>query len=540
MTAWGVLLRWLAALGLLGLIALVAVATHGDAARAPARLEVPSAEVETDLLLAQLVEAGALAARARPEVLTEAPPRARGILTFRSPTSAPVPLPSEALGADEAQAHKEREYVSIAIDPRDLHDPDVGIMVHPFERGARWTRGACVTLFAGGVARMSSTVGLCVHGDSSRRRSRKSLRLVFSARYGAEARPDAILPGARGDHLVLHSDWRRRRFVNPIGYEFLTRCEVSAPRTRPVRLLVNGELQAGIFFATEHLDESHTRERFDVPGLQFLHERDERRPGNYRKIERTLSRYGEQMSAERVRPWFDLEQVERWLAGILVLAPYDCLQGVAYRSRQDRRWRWIAWDVDWGLQPWPRTAGEYEVHARNIVDYLVSNSYRGDIRATLFTLSERGHPEFRRRLLRRVRLTLDHIAPPAWWREVFARYRGHATRLLGAHARRELQLLDEMERWIVARPEALRAELAAEFGLEPCRRITVQVRPGAEATIDGFVHRRDWRGFAFAGERITITAGAGDLVRTLEGGAAPSAEVQHTVAGDASFVVEPR
>lgn len=517
-------------------VAAVALSTPAEARRSE-RGGVPLSPLGKHQLTDALVRSGAVHLRARPEVFAADPPADVGVLELCPAGGAEAALPSTEMAAALARRHPEREFVSIAVDPRDLDDPLRGLRTHPFEKGGDWQRGACVTFFEGGEAVAASTVGLCVHGGTSRGRSRTSWRLLFQPAFGAGLRPAAILPGARGDNLVLHSDWRRQPFVNPIGYELLARQGCDAPRTRPVRVVLNGDLQPKIYFATERVDASYLRERFGDQRLQLVREHDDQEPQSYVHLLNRVNAAPE-FVAQHASRVMDTEAAASWLAGVLVLAPYDCKQGVAYRSARDRRWRWVCWDVDWGLGPWPTEVMGRVVKHRHVVEALLSPSR--DLRLAWFQAVMRRESAGRARMLKEVRAALEHDDAAGWWRDTLARYRATARRLLGPGdaSAAERRALDAIEDWVEARPEALRAELTEACELSPPRQIRVKVAAGCAVLVEGRRYERDWTGHAFDGERIELAAAAG--AECFVGGEPSGQAVSLLVTGDVRLQVRPR
>ncbi len=515
-----------------------------DAAAASRRgAQVSARDLTRNPLREHLVSTGAVTATLRPEVLGESPPVQIGLVAFERAApgrAAAAPrhgvLPSERLGLAAASAAPDRTLLSIAVDPRDLHDPAIGIMVHPFQRGERWVRGACATLFEGGEAVASSIAGLQVHGGTSRIRPRKSFRLRFAPSFASTEAPSDYLVDAAGDHLVVHSDWRRGRFVNPIGYECLARCGVATPKTKPVRLAINGALQPGVYFLTERLDDSYLRDRHGSLNPQ-TQRKGNRRSRNYDKVRHILNNVEEDLTVERVQGWFDVDAAERWAAAMLLLAPFDCMQGLEYRTEDDRRWRWVAWDVDWALDDWPVEL-QQQVLPKNFTTWFAGQTF--DIRAAWFEAAMMRPATLRNRMLARIRATVEHHAIPEWWQQTYASYRTMARRMLGDDAVRELELLDRMERWTTGRPDALRRELAERFELGEAHEIRVMVADGSTVTIEGFRYGRSWVGHAFAGEHIALEAGPNDMLVCSDGADAAASALRLVVDGPATFFVGAR
>lgn len=449
----------------------------------------------------------------------------RGMLRVGRPEQdRSVDLPSTRLLYEACGTEPAFDVLSVAMDPRDWRGPD-GIYDNPQRRGRNWTREASVSLHRDGELAHESPAGVCIHGGTSRKKPEKSLRLLLTAEFGATVTSDDLLPGALGDSLVVHNDQRRQRFCNPISYEMMARLGCTVPKTRPVRVVVNGELQKRVFFLTEHLSDSHIEARLGHRNFVRLSEQG----GHHRLYDKTVWRvHKEYDSMEQVAREVDLDDIVTWLAGVLFAAPFDCRQGIAYYELHEQKWYWLVWDLDWSFGQWPEIVSGQPLKQRNIVDFLLHSW--GDVRTVLFDRFMREDSEFRTLLLARLSRVLNHELTVAWCDEVVARYRGIAARY-AAGSRAARADLDAIHAFMLARPERLRAELSQELGIEGAHRCLVQVPSGASVRIDGFDYGSDWTGRYFDGQEVVVEVPAGCTLE-VDGTAVDGRVWRHAMAAD--------
>jgi len=137
-----------------------------------------------------------------------------------------------------------------------------------------------------------------------------------------------------------------------------------------------------------------------------------------------------------------------------------------------------------------------------------------DIRSIMFGQFIPKDGEFRKRLLARISLALNHQLRQAWLSSLVARYRQIATDYLGPG--RHGQALDSILKFMDERPPLLRAELEVQFDVGPVYQCAVRMAQGASATIDGHGYDHDETFHYFAGQEMQLLAGTGCEVR-LEG-----------------------
>jgi len=426
-----------------------------------------------------------------------------GILGYgRQDGSEPKSLPSTDVVRKRLEDFQDVAVVSVVLDPRDWQG-EHGIYDNPMERGKDSHRGACVSMFVNGELVGETTAGVCIHGGMSRNVAQKSMRVMFTPAYGATLQPANFLPGAMGNNLVLHNDMRRRPFCNPMAYEMMARLGCDVPRTRPVRVMVNGELMHHIYFATEHLSESYFGEKLGHENFILHNER-----GGWTKVYLKAIHRLRKWDQSTVKPFeefIDCESVISWLTGVLICAAIDNRQGIAYLDQRDKRWQWVVWDLDWAFQPWPTKFGENVVTDANVTENLIHGW--GDLRSALYGKLMPQDCDFRRDLLARVTKALNHELTDEWFTDLVGRYHAVATRF-GKPASFH-RVLDEMLQFMLDRPPLLRAELDAKFGVGPVFTSTIRVPEGAAVTVDGFRYERDVTCHYFAGQELTVAAPQG-------------------------------
>jgi hypothetical protein len=485
-------------------------------------------------VLRAALELGQMGVTIDPRVFGDNPREAAGLLSY-----------SRAGGEDRTASFPSTEHglrlpgegptfdlLSIVIDPRDWRGEN-GIFDNSQKRGTNWERGACITLFSGGQPVAESTVGLRVHGGASRRGDVKSLRIYLVAEYGATVASGDLLPGAVGDSLVVHSDQRRLRFCNPISYELMALLGCDVPKTRPVRVMINGELLLRTFFLSEHLSASHIEAKL---GHEHFVRVDEQ-GGHHALQDRLIVRLRDFAPAlSELDRLVDVDDVITWLAGVLFCAPYDCRQGVAFCDSRDQRWHWLVWDLDWSFGPWPERVSGQVIKDRNIVAYLDHNW--GDIRTAIFTQYMAVEGEFRARLLARVTRALNHELTPKWLESLIEKYRGIARQCSPGDMKPQRNL-DSIAAFMVARPKILREELNAVYAVGPVHSCTVRVATATSVRIDGYEYRSDWLGHYFTGQEMAVTAGAG-FGLTVNGVAVAGQNWRGTITANTVVDVIPR
>lgn len=465
------------------------------------------AQVGNQASLAALVTLGGLEVGADASVLEDThQATGRGILRYAQRADVNAPLPSTSLARAKLGTEFAFDAVSLAFDPSDWNDPDIGLYANPFKRGPRWERGACLSFFQAGRLVAETTVGIRIHGGTSRRMQEKGIRLTLSSTYGSSAAVADLLPGAMGKTLVLRNSTRSTFFASAMAYEVAARLGCHVPRTRPVRLLLNGIEQNNVYSLTQHIGRDYLRARLGHDHFVSVNEKKALKPQRYvsQRQHTTRARPARMRDLERD---VDVGALIDWLTAVLICGAYDPLQGTAYLELDGAgRWQWALWDLDWAFQPWPQAIRGRPVRPRSITASLLQP---WDLRTTLFCILLEDDPDFRARFLARVSAALNHELAATALRDIVDRYRRIANVYGRDLERRILASLNEVEAFMADRPPQLRAELAMQLGLGPVHRVTVDAPPGVRLVIDGHVHEPPYTGHYFANQTVAATIEGG-------------------------------
>lgn len=495
----------------------------------------PSLLVAVGLLCAGAVawRCVAVGERARRPAAVEARAREH-VAAWRQLIGDPA-FPSSHAGRAALTGGFDADAISVYVDPVDWSDPETGIYSNPHARGTAWERAACLSMFAAGELVAETTIGLRIHGGRSRDADEKSLRLVFDPLYRPALAPGDVLRGASGDTLVLHNDRRRLHFVNPIVYELAAGIGADAPLTRPVRLVVNGVIQTHVFFVTEHLSRSFVRARLGHDDFDYFKAKSSEIPKRYRDdIARIRGRFTLTEDAARIA---HVDDVVNWALIALFSGAWDASQGIAYRDRRasEPRWRWVLWDLDAGLGPWPDEAGL----AENAAADLIRPTY--DLRALLLRQLLSDDRAFRADFAARVAAAANHDFAFARVRPVLERYREIGRRYGGASAGAIAESLDAIAEFARSRPERMCTEAGRSLGLGRVHRCTVTAPPDRTVRIDGRLHGPTYEGLYFAGQTIRVEVDGPDCAWRLNGRAAlPGTAIEVPVEGDLQITAEGR
>jgi hypothetical protein len=538
----------LAAGALAGLLVLAALASVGRAGDARAFLQA------RELPQRAFPSGDALAILHRLERLHPLPPAPGAAPGRRAETR----IALAPLGASELEAALRLPLGALAdglprlalvADPAALER----LYAHPRQRGNDWEVPAFVTLAEGGTVRLTSRIGLRLHGGFSRLvRSATSHRLYFRKQDGTAGFPVELFPGLTGpppQRLVLRLDGapdaqgRTWHFVTPLAYDLARRLGLPAPATLPVLAHLNGE-PLGVRILTEHLSVRRERDRLGHDRFVLVETKLAGLRGSpvrhgdaalWRELVQRVTAKPALTEAELAD--VDLDNLARWWVLVLFCDTSDAFQGTLTRdlATPGARWRWTAWDLD-------QSFGRVSPPGVGWVDrqWLGKALEDRDLRAQLLRRLLPADPAFRARFTRLWDEALNHHLTASYLHERVRHYQELIARfeLPPASARR----LNPIWRDVEARNLAVRAELERRFALPPSHRVELTGPPGLALTIDGHPATLPYRGWYFEGRELVLEAAAESALRleiagrTLEAREAP---VRLPVAATMRVVVLP-
>jgi hypothetical protein len=293
--------------------------------------------------------------------------------------------------------------VSLCTDSLSLFDHDTGLFVpgycfepqnpfssgNYFQKGRHWERSAAFAYYDPAGGGLEQDCGLRVHGNSQRMLVQKGMSLYARNDYGNKRFCYPFFKEQRSKcyrRLVLRpwstswsgaglEDWLCQHLAEPL--------EVDNLATRPVVLFLNGEYW-GIYFLEEKADEHYVEEHYKV----LDHEVDllaywgqEVENGSSARWN-SLYRWLQQADLNREEDYnylasqVDLESlIDYMLLQVLILNDDWPVNNVRFWSTAGRHWRWIFFDGDGTLVPFPSCV--------TVLDHMTFNTPRKSTRTSL-------------------------------------------------------------------------------------------------------------------------------------------------------------
>jgi hypothetical protein len=170
------------------------------------------------------------------------------------PDAPPGPVSTHTyLVHPDGNARYNLPWFSLATNRENLFDDETGIYVpgnqnNYFQDGEEWERPANLSFFeTDGVQAFNENLGLRLHGNTSRSRPRKSLRMSFRAAYGNSWLNYPLFPFKSNVHykrFILRNagnDWGLSTFRDAFHQSLVKDLYVETQYFRPVVLFINGE-----------------------------------------------------------------------------------------------------------------------------------------------------------------------------------------------------------------------------------------------------------------------------------------------------------
>ena len=381
---------------------------------------------------------------------------------------------------------------------------------YPRLRGKQSEVPAFVSVFRDGRLTLASPVRVRLHGNTSRRKPRKSYRVYFPESSAAST--DALGWGgaeAPIDKVILSSDeimgsnlvaWH---FSNALALDIAARIGCITPRTAPTLFYLDGAPQ-GAYVFTERIDESFF-ERREMAELSWHSVRDAGRadPSSFSDYQAlwTWLESAEPLDYREVEARFDLDNLSRWYLSVLYSSTKDAFQGIAARfeEAEPRRWFWVNWDMDLSYfsphrgSTRPGGGGE-----RRSIEDLTWDRW-GDPRALLLQRLLAESPEYRRRLGDVFLEVWNYRVTPEFLRQRVAHY-AEVARLLGVY---EVEYFGGLEYFFDHRLPFLGRHLQSHLAMRLAAVRLISPEPG-RISIDGHVVSSEFVGSYRRGSRVTV------------------------------------
>lgn len=412
----------------------------------------------------------------------------------------------------------DRAVVLLAADPRQLFDPESGIVPNNAGRGRLFERIAHALIVDGAATLLDGEVALRVHdGDGIDRGRFTSYRIYLRPTRGlADLSADFFEPPLAPPPGRLIFDASRAAWVDRIAYEMVRAAGGHAPRTRLADVWLNGAFHNGVI-AIEGMHERFLASRFGHADFDLIKGKPlDVKLGSFDRFQALGDRLAKaDWTAASAADDLDLASIlPVHLTSTFIDASdggeiaSDAVQGYLALPRPPRgggRLALIAWDMDHGF----RTAGYDTLHEQRV-------AMRGRPWATRY-LPElvidhllASDPAFRSAYLRELERVLNHVftaerfGPLIDEAERYAADRERAGEKEPADddavpARGGETPFDRARAVFARRPAELRGFVARELGVPPPHRLDVAIRGRGALEVDGHPVADGFTGWYFEG-----------------------------------------
>ena len=409
--------------------------------------------------------------------------------------------------------------IAVQIDEGDLYGDKWGIVANHWGRGREWERPASVAYYVDGQRVFSTLAGLRLHGGQSRKPGQThSFRVHFREEYGASEFPRGLVFGPECEpirRLVVHADWPEAfPFAGLLAFDAAERVGCAVPRTQPVLFALNGELQPGLHWLSEHVGRAAWANRIGHRDFLMYVMKGQKENESFRAyggFHLRLLAAPAPLDLAAIEREVDLDNLSAYTLAMAYGGTSDGYQGAAWMDpRAERpRWAWINWDMDhsfWDVygdpgqrKPWQKESWERALVRpgdRRYADWKA----QGDARSVLFTRLMDECPAYRRRFLRYAADMLNHRLTESFMLERVAHYE----RLARTFGRTDLAFAEDYREFVRRRPEVLREGLRQWFGVGEFHRVEVRAPEGAALRIDGFEEASPYAGWYFDGQTLEV------------------------------------
>lgn len=406
-----------------------------------------------------------------------------------------------------------RPLIALDVAPEDLAD----LLNQPEGRGKEWERPAALAFYRDGQRIFADRVGVRLHGGRSRLPGHAhSFRVYLREEYGpAPFWPEWIggAPGGRLSRFVIRADWPDRYpFAGLLAFDVAERLGCTVPRTQPVALVLNGQLQTNVYHLSEHVGRAAWADRLGHKDFwMFIYKGQSEEAATEAYGEWSHRIVWDPLDYEGLERETDLDNLCAYVFAVAYAGVTDGFQGAAIRNLREEapRWTWINWDMDHGFwdffgnrfqrPAWEQESWELVYKRKTDRNYAHWRRY-GDIRAILFARLMKEVPAFRERFLRFATDSMNHCLTDAF----LAARIDHYEQLARAFGRTDLGFIAEYREFAQRRPAVVSAGLQRLLEAGELRRVDVRVPADARLRIDGFDHVGPYSGTYFDGQAVAI------------------------------------
>ena len=409
--------------------------------------------------------------------------------------------------------------IAINVGEEDLTGLKWGIYVHYLSHGREGERPSSLAYYVDGKRIFASQAGLRLHGGMSRFPGQThSFRLHFREEYGATEFKRGTLFGPECEpirRLVVHADWPPAYpFAGLLAFDMVERIGGVVPRTQPVLLVLNGQLQTNLYFLSEHVGRAAWANRVGHNDFLMYIMKADHETKSFRAFgdfHHWVLKTPEPLDLAEVEDKANLDSVSAWALAIAYGGTTDEMQGAALMDlRADKpRWSWINWDLDhsfWDVygdqtqsKSWQKPSWEHVYKQREDPHYSLWRN-GGDARSVLFTRLMNHSPVYRERFLR---YAIDMLNYRITEKFLFGRI-AHYERLCRSFGRTDLFFAEDYREFVRHRPALLREGMQKYFNAGAVRRVEVRAPNSASLLIDGFEETSPYEGYYFDGQTVSV------------------------------------
>ncbi|HQQ12533.1 MAG TPA: CotH kinase family protein [Bacteroidales bacterium] len=169
---------------------------------------------------------------------------------------------------------------SLTTNNENLFDDEIGIYVYGnhenyFQDGMEWERPANLSFFeADGTLAFNEDIGIRTHGNTSRSRPRKSLRVSTRNEYGNSWLTYQLFPDKNLNQFkrfILRNsgnDWDQAVFRDGFLQSLMKNLDVDGQYYRPAIVFINGEYW-GVHNIRDRYDEHYIEAKYGIPEMQM-------------------------------------------------------------------------------------------------------------------------------------------------------------------------------------------------------------------------------------------------------------------------------